>query len=104
MIYRVRADSLKLRAAPGTDATVAVLKRVPRNSLLQTDLTVDSAGQPMRTGFDDPATPQPARVSSAWVRVVAIQLPGRAWQQLKANAYAAYEWLELERNAAGYPI
>lgn len=104
MIYRVRADSLKLRLAPGTGAKKAAPPSVPLGTLLQTDLTVDSAGQPMRTGFDDPATPQPARVSSAWVRVVAIQLPGRAWQQLKAHAYAAYEWVELERNAAGYPI
>lgn len=104
MIYRVQADSLKLRAAPGTNATIAVLQRVPLGTLLQTDLTVDSDGQPVRTGFDDPATPQPARVSSAWVRVVAFQRPRGAWQQLKTPAYAAYEWLELERTPAGYPV
>lgn len=104
MIYRVRATSLKLRLAPGTGAKVAAPPSVPLGTLLQTDLTVDSDGQPMRTGFDDPATPQPARVSSAWVRVVAFQLPGRAWQQLKTSAYAAYEWLEIERTEAGYPV
>jgi len=104
LIYRVQADTLRLRIKPGTSEQIAVLYRVPRDTLLQTDLLVDDANQPMRTGYDDPTTPQPARVSSAWLRVVGFKRPGGLWQSIKTPVYAALEWCEVERTPAGYPL
>lgn len=104
MLYRVAATTLNLRIAPGSRPGVAVLYRVPIGTILKTDLTVDDAGQPARVGYDDPTTPQPARVSAAWVRVIAFQRPGFAWEELRTPVYAAYEWLVLERDAQGVPL
>jgi hypothetical protein len=104
VIYRVKASTLRLRIATGTDDKIAVLYRVPRDTLLQTDLLVDAANQTLRTGYDDPDTPQPARVSSAWLRVVAFMRADGLWQYLKTPVYAALEWCEVERTEAGYPL
>ena len=102
MLYRTTADTLNLRVAPRVDA--ARLRQLPKGTLIRTDLTVDSQGAPMRTGHDDPTTPEPARVSSAWVRVVAYQSLQGVWVDLKTPLFAAYEWLELERNSQGVPL
>lgn len=104
MIYRTKAATLRLRIKPGTADTIAVLYRVPFGTLLQTDLLVDSANQAIREGYDDPTTPEPARVSSAWLRVIAFMRPDGLWQHLKTPVYAALEWCEVERTEAGYPL
>jgi hypothetical protein len=101
LIYRTTVN-LNLRIAPRISAAASRL--VPRNTLIRTDLTVDDPRAMPRTGYDDPTTPEPARVSSAWVRVVAYQSQRGAWVALKTPLYAAYEWLELERNASGVPL
>lgn len=103
MRYTVRADSLNLRVAPST--TAAVIVRLPQGATVTTDLTVGRPDLPDRTGYDDPTTPQPARVSSDWVRVVAYQRsPATPPVRLRTPLYAAYEWVEPVRDAAGYPV
>lgn len=103
MIYRTTAN-LNLRVAPSPERGISVVRTLPKGSLIRTDLTVDDPRAMPRTGYDDPTTPEPARVSSAWVRVVAYQSQRGAWIALKTPLFAACEWLELERNASGVPL
>ena len=97
MRYIVRASTLNLRTRPTTWGRVA--RSVPRDTLLTTDLTV--AGDIDIIGYDDPATPQPARVSRDWVEIRSLQLPNDAPEAIDPPLFAALAWLELDTSTSG---
>ena len=94
----VRATALTLRADARHRARA--VSRTRAGAILHTNLTQDWADEPNRVGYDDPATPQPAAVSSAWLRVVAVdERPiGGALRELAAPLFAAREWCEEVRD------
>lgn len=92
-LYRVKANLLNLRSAPDG----SIVGRLPLNTLVESDLLVAGTGA-LRTGWNDPETPQGPRLSNDWVRVVKVQKPGEDWAPL--SGFAALEWLAEERTPA----
>lgn len=95
--WRVLAPSgVSLRA--DARAKAQRLAGLPQGAILYVDLIQDYLDNDTRVGYDDPATPEPARTSSAWLRVVAYQAtPTTRVVALRTPAYVALEWCEEVR-------